>query len=111
MYTLDHTFGYNSKKFIRACEKSSAHARSTTIRGENFRRTRKIMDGSLLTVQGHVQTSGSDVRTGTSHHSQVTAGDRSTTCSVKGVFDLCEGDGCYGLITQDLDFALCILSI
>ena len=31
MYTVDHTFGYRSKKVICACAKSSAH--STEIRG------------------------------------------------------------------------------
>ena len=37
MYTMDHTFGYHSKKFIRACAKSSAHALSTEFRGGNVK--------------------------------------------------------------------------
>ena len=34
MYTVDHTSGYCSQKFIRACTKLSAHAHSTEIRVE-----------------------------------------------------------------------------
>ena len=37
MYTMDHTFGYHSKKFIHACLKLSVHAHGTEIRGGNFK--------------------------------------------------------------------------
>ena len=36
LYTVDHTFGYHSKKFICTCAKSSAHAHGTKFRGGNF---------------------------------------------------------------------------
>ena len=52
MYTVDHTFGHCSQKFIGTCTKSSAHAHGTEIRGGNFKtssRTHKVMDGSQLT--------------------------------------------------------------
>ena len=37
MYTVDHTFGNRSNKFIRACAKSSAHVHGTEIKGANFK--------------------------------------------------------------------------
>ena len=37
MYTVDHTFGYHSQKFIHTCAKLSAHAHSTEIRGRKFK--------------------------------------------------------------------------
>ena len=78
MYTVDHTFGYRSKKLICACAKSSAHAHGTKIRG------RKQGNGRFATdLQGFVRTSDGDPRTGTFHRMRFTAGD--TTCSVKGV--------------------------
>ena len=57
MYTMDHTFGYCSHKFLHACVKSSAHSHGTEIRGRN--------------------------RTETFHQTWVTVGD--TVCYVNGV--------------------------
>ena len=37
MYTMEHTFGYQSKKFTCACVKSSAHAHNTKIRVGNYK--------------------------------------------------------------------------
>ena len=37
MYTVDHTFGYHSKRFIRTHTKFFAHAHGTEIRGGNFK--------------------------------------------------------------------------
>ena len=37
MYTVDHIFGYHSKKFICTCVKLSAHAHGTEISGLNFK--------------------------------------------------------------------------
>ena len=34
MYTVDHTFGYRSKKFMCTCTKSSAHAHGTELEAE-----------------------------------------------------------------------------
>ena len=44
IYTVDHTFGYHSKKFI--CSHSSPHTHGTEFRGGNFK---PLMDGSPLT--------------------------------------------------------------
>ena len=52
MYTVDHTFGYHSQKFIHAYAKLSVYDHGTEIRGENFGNilgTRKVMDGLPLT--------------------------------------------------------------
>ena len=37
MYIVDYNFCYCSKKFMYACKKSSAHAHSTELKGENFK--------------------------------------------------------------------------
>ena len=37
MYTVDHTFGYHSQKFICTCMKWSMHAHGIEIRGGNFK--------------------------------------------------------------------------
>ena len=42
MYTVDHTFGYCSQKFISTCTKSSAHAHGTEIRGGNFKQFKTV---------------------------------------------------------------------
>ena len=81
MYTMDHTFGYHSKKFICACVKLSAHAHGTEIRGGN----QDAQGNGQFTTdsQGCKWTSGGDPRTGKFHQTWVTMGD--TTCNVKGV--------------------------
>ena len=46
MYTVDHTFGYRSKKFICACMDSSTHAHDTKSEAGIFKNnsgTRKEM--------------------------------------------------------------------
>ena len=85
MYTVDHTFGYRSKKLICACTKSSVHTHDTEIRGGNFKQSKtSVGNGQFATnMQGQIRTSDGDRRTGTFHQTRVTAGD--TACSVKGV--------------------------
>ena len=90
MYTMDHTFGYRSKKLICACVKSSAHAHDTEIRGQKFEtfennhRTSKVMDSSPLIhkgAYGHqavIQGQGGFTKHG------LPPGD--TSCNVNGVY-------------------------
>ena len=76
MYTVDHTFGYLSKKLICTSAKSSAHI---------LKLQQDTQDNGLFATdsQGFIRRSGGDPRTGAFPQMWVTMGD--TACSVKGV--------------------------
>ena len=94
MYTMDHIFGYRSRK-------SYAHARNrlrmlTVPKSEaeilNSLKLPEDLQGNgqfATDSQGCLQTSDEDPRTGTFPQMRSTMGD--TTCSVKGVLKLKEG--------------------
>ena len=87
MYTVEHTLGYHSQKFIRACTKLPAHAHGTKIRGGNFKWFKnfcKTSNGWFATdLQDRIQMSDGDPRTGRFYQMLVTMVD--TACSVKGL--------------------------
>ena len=91
IYTVDHNFGYRSKKFIRTWTESSAHAHGSEIRGGNFNLFKTSVGCTRIGTVGRYSqvckwTSDGDPRTGTFHETWVTMGD--TVCSVKGVSEI-----------------------
>ena len=88
MYTLDHTLGFRSKKFRRACAESSMHAHRTKSEVEILKIVKLLWDAIGLgqwdtDLQVCKRMPGSDPRAGKFHQTRITMGD--TTCSVKGV--------------------------